>query len=265
MVIDNSFSGISYAMDLEEPDYSTNGHFDTSKLQNGLLLVKYTSNEGKKIKLTIEKDTSKYIYNLMAVGGIESFPLQLGDGKYKVCLLENMKDNTYIFLETHVFEVDISDDNSVFLNSVQNINWSCSEKVINKAKEITKNLKTDSEKIKAIHKYLIKNYKYDYDKLNNLPSTYLPNLEDIMTIKKGICYDFASLYAGMLRSVGIPAKLQMGYVEYSKGYHAWNEVYISSSSKWVTIDTSYDAQMRAANIKSEIYKKTSIFKKVKEY
>jgi hypothetical protein len=62
----------------------------------------------------------------------------------------------------------------------------------------------------------------------------------------GICYDFASLFAGMLRSIGIPAKLVKGYADNIDGYHAWNEVYIKETDEWITIDTSFDAQMKKA-------------------
>ena len=61
---------------------------------------------------------------------------------------------------------------------------------------------------------------------------YLPDLDELYETKKGICYDYASMLAAMLRAVGIPAKLVMGYVAPNNVYHAWNEVYIEGEG-WV--------------------------------
>ena len=48
--------------------------------------------------------------------------------------------------------------------------------------------------------------------------------------KKGICFDYAALMAGMLRSQGVPCKLVVGYA--GKAYHAWINVY-SEETGWV--------------------------------
>ena len=51
---------------------------------------------------------------------------------------------------------------------------------------------------------------------------------------KGICFDYASLAAAMLRSQGIPTKLIFGYVSPDDVYHAWNMFYTEESG-WVTV------------------------------
>ena len=100
----------------------------------------------------------------------------------------------------------------------------------------------DGSKVKKIYNYVVKNIRYDYDKLDNLPSTYIPSIDKTYKSKSGICYDFHitdGSYASQCRD---STKLVMGYADGVNGYHAWNEVYMKG--KWVVIDTSYDSQMK---------------------
>jgi transglutaminase-like putative cysteine protease len=78
-----------------------------------------------------------------------------------------------------------------------------------------------------------------------------------------MCYDFSSLFASMLRSVNIPAKLVKGYGSKVEGYHAWNEVYLDG--KWQTVDTSFDAQMAQNKQSFSMYKDSSKYDKVSEF
>ena len=55
----------------------------------------------------------------------------------------------------------------------------------------------------------------------------------------GICFDYASLAAAMLRSLGIPCKLITGYVGEST-YHAWNSFYLENEG-WITAEIRVSA------------------------
>ena len=68
----------------------------------------------------------------------------------------------------------------------------------------------------------------------------------------------------MLRSQNIPTKMVKGYVNGSKTYHAWNEVYLSSEKKWITIDTTSDAFLKTNKKTYTLEKDATIYKKVKE-
>ena len=232
---------------------------DKQSIKQGYIKVGYTSIGGQAIKVMIEKENKKYIYNLRNDGVSESFPLQMGNGDYSINILENIEGDKYNGVYKETVNVKLSNSNTVFLNSIQNINWDQSMKAIKKAKEITKGLKTQNEKIAAIYNYVVTNFKYDYDKFNNLPGEYVPNIDKTISQGKGICYDYSSLFASMLRSSNISVKLVKGYSKDVKGYHAWNEVYQTSTGKWITVDTTYDSQLKAAKIKY------SMVKNVKEY
>ena len=72
---------------------------------------------------------------------------------------------------------------------------------------------------------------------NNNVTGYLPDPDETLSTKKGICYDYAALAAAMLRSQGIPTKLITGYVSSggSELYHAWNMIWLEESG-WITVE-----------------------------
>ncbi|MNE59256.1 Transglutaminase-like superfamily protein [compost metagenome] len=92
---------------------------------------------------------------------------------------------------------------------------------------------------------------------------YIPNNDSTLLSNKGICYDYASLFATMLRSEGIPTKLVMGNTSYVSTYHAWNEVLLNG--KWVTIDTTVDAGLAKNNKDVGLTKVASKYSAAKFY
>lgn len=240
--------------------------YNTDKLSSGIIALAYDAPQSdSKLKVMVEKDGKQVTYNLKNDGTTENFPLSMGDGEYKVSILENVVDNQYKPVSTEKIKLDIPDEKQIYLASVQNVNWNMNSTAVAKAKELTKGLKSDSQKIKAIYDYMISNVTYDFDKITKLPKDYLPDIENTISSGKGICYDYASTYAAMLRSQGIPAKLVKGYSTLVTGYHAWNEVYDSESGKWIVTDTTYDAQMKVAKHKYSMEKSASEYSKVFEY
>lgn len=191
------------------------------------------------------------------------FPLQLGNGEYSLTVLENTTGNKYKAVQKKTEKLNLKDNNAVYLNSIQNITWTSSNTAIVKAKELTKNKKTDYEKVKAIHDYIITNINYEHQLAANLPVDYLPNIDRTLKSKKDICYGYASLFAAMLRSLDIPTKLVMGNSICVDVYHAWNEVYWDG--RWVTVDTSVDAGLNKSNNKFELIKDALKYRTTKQY
>lgn len=239
--------------------------FDTHKLDTGIVAISYNAQTDNKLKVMVEKSGKKVTYDLKNDGTTENFPLQMGDGEYKVSVLENIAGTKYKFISSEQVSLSLNNDNQVYLASVQNINWNYEMAAIKKAAELTKGLKTDTEKIGAIYQYLISNVTYDYDKLATLRNDYVPNIDNIIASGKGICYDYSSVFAAMLRSQGIPAKLVKGYTPSVNGYHAWNEIYNSETGKWTVVDTTYDAEMKSSKMKYSMEKSTAKYSKVYEY
>ena len=236
---------------------------NTSNLDNGVIAVQYTVNAKVKTKLIIAKGQTKYTYNLTAGKTGEKFPLQLGNGEYTISVLENTAGSKYKLVKKVTITLSLKDGKAVYLNSIQNIEWTRTRSAIIKAKELTKNKKTDNEKVKVIYDYIITNINYDNQLAANLSVDYLPNIDRTFKTKKDICYGYASLFAGMLRSLDIPTKLVMGKSTYVDVYHAWNEVFLDGG--WVTIDTTVDAGLKKSNKKFELIKDAAKYTATKQY
>ena len=81
-----------------------------------------------------------------------------------------------------------------------------------------------------VYDYVVTNLTYDRQKAATVQSGYLPVLDTVLAEKKGICFDYASLMTGMLRSQGVPCKLVVGYA--GTAYHAWINVW-SEETGWI--------------------------------
>ncbi|WNS41624.1 transglutaminase-like domain-containing protein [Paenibacillus sp. MMS20-IR301] len=233
------------------------------QLDQGVVGVSYNVPKDKKIKVMITKDSTSYTYNLYASKPSETFPLQQGNGTYKVSVLENTTGNKYKVVSSDTVDLNLSDTNAVYLSSVQNVKWNSTDKAVLKAAQLTQGLTTDEAKVKAIYDYVVANVKYDYTLAANVSTDYIPNNDNTLATLKGICYDYASLFATMLRSEGIPTKLVMGNTSYVSSYHAWNEVLLNG--KWVIIDTTVDAGLAKNSKTSDLVKVASKYTAAKFY
>lgn len=240
-----SFSSLALAEDFE---------IDSSKTDNGVIIVKNIKDTGKRMKIQIVKGENKFVYEIRTSEKQESYPLQLGNGTYKISILENIADTRYKVLKTSDVEVKLSSDKVVYLQSVQSIQWTDDMAPVKYAKTVMAGKQSDLDKVKAIYNHMVENYSYNWDVYNKLPSTYLPDIETTYTTKTGICYDYSSLTASMLRSLGYPTRLVKGYSTLVEGYHAWNEVWLNN--EWITIDTTVDSSAKSTTFKKDKTKYT---------
>lgn len=215
---------------------------DQNNVNHGTVSVRYPVKPNVKTKILVTKDAQKYSYNLTPGKSEEVFPLQMGNGNYNISILEQLSGNQYKVIGQDTIELKLNDSKAVYLNSVQNINWSSTNQAIQKARELTQGATTDREKLQKIYDYVISHIKYDSNQAFALTTDYLPQIDHTLSSQKDICYGYASLMAAMLRSVDVPTKLVMGKSSYVDTYHAWNEVYIDN--QWVVVDTTVDAADR---------------------
>jgi transglutaminase-like putative cysteine protease len=241
------------------------GNYDPGNTMGGSIGVRYLAGGDARIKTRVQKETTNYDYDLFGRSSFEYFPMQLGNGDYAVTIFENVADNRYRVAEKQVFNSVVKNLLDVFRNSIQTVHWNRSMKTILKAAALCTNLKTESEKIQAIYQFVTKNIQYDYTKIKTLQSTYVPDIDKILAAGKGICYDYSAVFAAMLRSQGIPAKLVKGYTDNVKEYHAWNEVYLSGEKRWIVVDTTFDSVYVAAGRKATMEKDAGLYRAGKEY
>lgn len=96
------------------------------------------------------------------------------------------------------------------------------------ALELTKGKTGEYEKAKAIYKWITKNIKYDYPKAKQIAiKTEGTKSGSIICYetRKGICFDYSSLFISMCRANGIKVRLVtgLGYSGLAWGDHAWNQ------------------------------------------
>ena len=124
----------------------------------------------------------------------------------------------------------MKDANNTFLYPNQFCNFNGSTKAVKTGDELVQGITDTIEKVEAIYKYTVDNISYDYQKAKTVKSGYLPNVDDTLKTQKGICFDYAALMTGMLRSQGVPCKLVVGYA--GSAYHAWISVWTEDTG-WI--------------------------------
>lgn len=204
---------------------------DITSADMGVIKVTYSGECGK-VKVRITKNEAVYDYDLDPAGTV--FPLQSGSGTYNIKVLENVSGKTYAVALDEDFSADIKSEFAPYLVPSQYINYSQSDDCVYKAAELCAGKSGTVEKAAAMFGYITSNVKYDKELAASVKSGYVPNPDKTLESGKGICFDYASLFASMCRSQGIPAKLVMGYVR-GNVYHSWNEIYTEDSG-WVTVD-----------------------------
>ena len=208
---------------------TSKGTIDYSNTEDGYVMVKYLKKTDKKIKAQVKGPTTTYTYNVTPQKW-ETFPLSDGNGTYQVMLLENAYSNKYAVVTSISFNVDMEDEFAPFLRSNQYVNYADAPETVKKAAALTKKVKDPLKKVEKVYNYVVKNYTYDKQKAKTVKSGYVPDLDKVLKAKKGICFDYASTMAGMLRSQGVPCKLVIGYA--GEAYHAWISVYVEGEG-WV--------------------------------
>lgn len=203
---------------------------DTSNTSQGYVMVKYNgTNEKVKLQITCP-DQSCYTYLISDRGAYDTFPLTAGNGSYALQVLENVAGDTYTVSLAQSINVSIEDEFLPFLYPNQYVNFHTDSKAVSKGSDLAKDTYSDLDVVQNIYNYVIKNISYDTEKAQNVSYGYVPDIDDTLSSKKGICFDYAALMTSMLRSQNIPTKLEVGYS--GDAYHAWISTYIDNKG-WV--------------------------------
>lgn len=208
------------------------GEIDLSQLEGGIIGVKAQSDTRLKMQIVCGED--KYNYDLPNDGTATFFPLNMGDGTYTFRLMEQVGDSKYACIGSEDRDVTLKDEFQPYLRPNQMVNYNKSSDCIKKVKELAASCTTDADIAAAVYDYMVKNIQYDTEKAATVQNGYLPSPDETLKTGKGICFDYASLAAAMLRSEGIPCKLITGYVG-EETYHAWNSFYVESEG-WITVE-----------------------------
>ena len=164
-------------------------------------------------------------------------PFTEGDGDYTVVGYQQIQGDQYAALYSETLTVELENEFLPFLYPNQYVNFSPDSEASKLALSMVSEDTSDIDALKQIYNYVVNNLSYDYDKAETVETGYLPDVDETLSTKTGICFDYAALTTAMLRSCDIPCKLQIGYTGDIK--HAWIDVYIRSKD-WVTNAVSFN-------------------------
>ena len=202
---------------------------DYSNTADGYVMICYTEETTQRLKVQIRGTTTVYTYNLPQ-GQWTVFPLTDGNGYYQFKVYKNAGGSQYSLMAAVEHTVELADEFAPFLRPNQYVDFSASSKTVETAWELTKEIENPLGKVEAVYNYVVKELSYDNEKARTVQSGYIPVLDLVLEEKKGICFDYASLMTGMLRSQGIPCKMVFGYT--GGAYHAWISVWTEDTG-WV--------------------------------
>jgi len=205
---------------------------DLSACHEGYVAVSATSD--KRLKFQVRFGDVVYTYDIRSDGAPSVFPLQSGDGDYVFRVMENVEGKKYaqIFLLERTVKLD--DPFQPFLRPSDYCRYTADSLCVREAAGLSVNAGEPLEIVAAVYAYINGAIRYDHQKAATVQSGYLPDPDETLTTRKGICFDYASLAAAMLRSQGIPCKVIFGYVAPNELYHAWNMFYTEETG-WVTV------------------------------
>lgn len=164
---------------------------DISHTQEGYIMAKYTGFNAKPILQLTGTDSITYTYSLYK--DYSTFPLTSGDGTYQVGVYENVSDDRYTTLLSETFSVTLTDPLKPYLYPNQYVNFTADSLPVAKAEELADGASSDLDIISSVYKYIITHFTYDYSKASSVTSGYLPDIDEVFTSEKGICFDYAAV------------------------------------------------------------------------
>ena len=213
---------------------------DYSNTADGYVMVKWTAETKKQLRVLITgSGGATYTYTILPDNTFEVFPLSDGNGSYTVNVYEQTDGSKYALANTLNVKVTLKDEFAPFLRPNQYVNFSGDSRVAEKAAELVTGKDSLTDKIAAVYNFVVSNFSYDKELADSVQSGYLPDVDAVLSRRKGICFDYAAVMAAMLRSQGIPVKLVVGFA--GDAYHAWISVY-SEQTGWINKAIFFDGK-----------------------
>jgi transglutaminase-like putative cysteine protease len=215
-----------------------------------------------KVKVLVDTpDLSQYQYTITTGERYITIPLSGGNGTYTVGVYENLQGDKYAAIFSVDIAVELDDEFYPFLYPNQIVEFAADDAATQLSQQVVENATSEVEAVDQIYMYVVQNFTYDYDKASSVAPGYLPNNSDTLAVQKGICFDFASLTAAMMRAQRLPTKLDVGYC--GQAYHAWIEVYTKDAgwirkkiefvgNTWVRMDPTFDSANQGTGDISQI-------------
>ncbi|MCI1666235.1 MAG: transglutaminase-like domain-containing protein [Atopobiaceae bacterium] len=257
---DEATSGPSYS----EPTSIETSGFDASAAegQNDALIDVSSSSKGyvgasatsaSKLKFQVSSGEMSYSYDLPSDGTPIVCPINMGDGAYTFRVMRNVEKDSYVEICSVSSQVTLDSEFEPYLRPNVFCDYDEDSACVAKARDLASDATNEGDVLSSVCDYITHNVTYDRGKAASLSSVtgYVPDPDATLASGTGICFDYSSLGAAMLRSLGIPCKIMTGYVSPDDIYHAWIMVYIDGkwtmvgfdveSNTWTRVDLTFAA------------------------
>ena len=209
---------------------------DFSPRDSGYICVKKKPGADKGMRLQINANGDTVTYFLSGEEW-EFFPLSFDNGEYRATVFENVEGSKYAMILTCIFEVDLKEEFAPYLLPNQYVNYIDAPVTVELAGMLTG--ADEMETVTNVFNYVTSSLDYDVALAETVSQEYVPHLDAVLEKGSGICFDYASLMAAMLRCSGIPCRLVTGYV--GTVYHAWISVW-SETEGWIEAVIYFDGK-----------------------
>ena len=228
---------------------------DLTGLENGTLKALY-SGDSEAAQVQVIAPGGQVTPYAMVPGEETILSLAAGAGTYRINVLEKAGGEQYAVIFSHALDWDADNELSPFLQPNSYVFYHEGSECTEAARGIWEAVNEDpSAFVKAVYDYVIANIRYDEDLAADVSAEYVPDPDRTIESGTGICLDYASLMAAMLRSCGIPARIVAG--NFGAYYHAWVLVSeeVPSDGRIVTAPwRMYDPTLGASNSAASVQK-----------
>lgn len=121
------------------------------------------------------------------------------------------------------------------------------------ALQITKDKTNNYDKLLAINNWVADNIYYDYDMLSG--KTGPRDAIGTLKAKRSVCQGYSELTTALVRSLGIPCKMVIGWgnnnetdwseIPSNDSNHAWNAAYVDG--RWIILDVTWNSTNKYVN------------------
>lgn len=230
---------------------------DASNSSQGYLMIKLKKAMSGSYRILVNADdiNVRYTFQLNNSGNYEVIPITEGSGSYTVSVIKVTSAGKGTVMFKQALSVSVSDSFLPFLTPNQFCMYNSGSSCVALSSTLCGGNKDTIAKTAAIYDYVINNISY-VSTAENGANGYIPVPDTVLANKSGICFDYASLMAAMLRSQKIPTKVVVGYA--GDIYHAWISVYVDGSgwidgyiyfdgNKWNRMDPTFAASAKDEN------------------
>jgi hypothetical protein len=220
---------------------------DLSLLDTGYIFIKYNGSHDRLLfnLYQSEDEENLPIYVYPEKKGWQGYALPFGSGEYTLCTFAADAEATTVEakdVEQFTFSADFSEEepyryrNAYSYYEEESLAVICAAYVIDEEERIQERPLSDAEKAETVVRFIYENVAWDYQLLGQIDSGeqgfYFPDADITLSTQKGLCSDWSSLAAVMLKSQGLPTRLHDGTILEPQGtgekiasYHTWLNVY----------------------------------------